>query len=416
MNSELILNPFLQVYHGTENVTDFLLSAPKKGHGLKTLEIKQTDNKHLHGLVSELFEIGFSYLDPQGDLSKSEIELFKEFGILIEESQKPELPVFSCQLDEIEVKDEFLNHSDLIVNPTIRFEPFDLTNFKTWIPEKHISPHQPTIWVKQKLTEIEIGFWLNQDQAAIVSNLKKGEKIPSNIDRESLAKFISAGIFVTQNGLENEKKKLEKKIEKARENFLKKKYVVFDQIYPKSQIRAMQKFYKEYIAQGFMQFGDNQVAGRFRQHNEPLAKFFHHNLTKLMSLITGEEVRASYCYAASYIGGGELRPHTDREQCEFSVSFQVDYSPPQKNEVSPWELYLATPKSTFEQKDLFGWDEFFNDPNLSGCITSVNLANGDGLFYKGRDLIHYRFPISENHTSTSIFFHYVPKDFEGSLL
>jgi hypothetical protein len=47
--------------------------------------------------------------------------------------------------------------------------------------------------------------------------------------------------------------------------------------------------------------------------------------------------------------------------------------------------------------------------------TAVYLASGDALIYKGRELIHYRYSLPENHQSTSLFFHYVPKNFAGHL-
>jgi hypothetical protein len=40
---------------------------------------------------------------------------------------------------------------------------------------------------------------------------------------------------------------------------------------------------------------------------------------------------------------------------------------------------------------------------------------GDALLYRGCRLTHSRDSLLEGHTSTSIFFHYVRKDFAGSL-
>jgi hypothetical protein len=45
----------------------------------------------------------------------------------------------------------------------------------------------------------------------------------------------------------------------------------------------------------------------------------------------------------------------------------------------------------------------------------VYQALGDGLVYRGTAVPHSRDVLGEGRTSTSIFFHYVPKDFSGTL-
>jgi hypothetical protein len=127
-------------------------------------------------------------------------------------------------------------------------------------------------------------------------------------------------------------------------------------------------------------------------HNEPVARYFHHQMAKAVSAIVGEPVKPSYVYLASYLSGAELRKHTDREQCEFSVTLCLDFSPEPELATS-WPLCLNTSE---------------------GRVT-VYQALGDGLVYRGTKLPHYRTALGEGYSSTSIFFHYVPADFSGSL-
>lgn len=134
-----------------------------------------------------------------------------------------------------------------------------------------------------------------------------------------------------------------------------------------------------------------------------------------MSLVIGEEVIPSYVYAASYINKADLKPHTDRAQCEFSISFQVDYFPEPENHLSPWGLFVAEPDSPNIDALKNSSNEFPANSEAEDKNTAVYLASGDGLIYKGRELIHYRYPLTEGHQSTSLFFHYVPKDFDGNL-
>jgi hypothetical protein len=103
-------------------------------------------------------------------------------------------------------------------------------------------------------------------------------------------------------------------------------------------------------------------------------------------------VKPSYVYLASYLEGAELKKHTDREQCEFSVTLCLDFSP-EPDLATSWPICLDTPL---------------------GSIT-IYQALGDGLVYRGTKVPHYRSVLAPGYTSTSIFFHYVPKDFSGSL-
>ena len=97
-------------------------------------------------------------------------------------------------------------------------------------------------------------------------------------------------------------------------------------------------------------------------------------------------------YFASYLSGAELKKHTDRAQCEFSVTLCLDFSP-EPQAATPWPINLDAP---------------------SGKVT-VYQTIGDGLAYRGTKLPHYRDALGRGQSSTSIFFHYVAADFAGPL-
>jgi hypothetical protein len=157
-------------------------------------------------------------------------------------------------------------------------------------------------------------------------------------------------------------------------------------------IGAMRRYYRYLIRSGRLKLGDRQSQKRFAAHNETAASFFHHQLTATMSVIAGEPVKPSYVYLASYQSGAELPRHTDRPQCEFSVTMLVDCSPEPELE-SPWPIHLETPRGE----------------------VIVYQALGDGLAYRGRTLPHLRRVLPDGCTSTSLFFHYVRESFNGPL-
>ena len=85
----------------------------------------------------------------------------------------------------------------------------------------------------------------------------------------------------------------------------------------------------------------------------------------------------------------------DRPQCEFSISLLVDYSP--------------------EPDGACGWPLYLEDPRTPETIAAADLAVGDGVFYRGRAIFHYRDALPEGHQATLLFMNYVREDFDGRL-
>jgi hypothetical protein len=201
-----------------------------------------------------------------------------------------------------------------------------------------------------------------------------------------------AGILTPPNYLTLRRKKWEDIIALCVSQFAQLGYAPVSGMIHPLHLSALRRYYRHLIRTGGFELGDAQNSRRYGIHNEPVARFFHHQLTALMSAIAGQQVKPSYVYFAAYQEGAELMQHTDRPQCEFSITFCVDYSPEPRRKTS-WPIVFET---------------------LRGK-TTVFQAIGDGLFYRGCQLPHSRPKIPSGHTSTSIFFHYVPEDFDGPL-
>jgi hypothetical protein len=414
MNGNLVINPFLQLSSSNEEDADFFLIVPKLQAGLQKLKISKSEQPNLYELFLEFSQTSFELLSIQYDLDDTEREFLYQSGVLVESENVPQKTLFACHLDEVETKVSEIDTASLIVNPTFRFEPFDFANYVSWVHEKHVSPHQSSVWLKQPVTEIEIGYWLNNDQAETISKFTAGEKLSSPVDPELLSKLAASRILTTAEMLSENECTQREALEQAKIKYNRDKYVVLRELLPPAQMKAMRRYYRQYVSQGFMPFDDSQ-SKRFYQHNEPLARLFHGQLAKLMSAIVGEEVIPSYVYAASYIENADLKPHIDRAQCEFSISFQIDYLPEPENHLSPWALFVYEPDFSNDQLIKHKTGEFPARNENEDKNTAIYLASGDGLIYKGRELIHYRYALPDGHQSTSLFFHYVSKDFEGEL-
>ena len=413
MADELILNPYTHLSLESDSSGACTLVAPKPGAGMQILNLEEARFPHLYALLLELSGMQLSLIDVENDIDEEERELLRHYNVLVPRSEAPEKPLFSCLLDDLETGEFEYDSESLIVNPSFRFEPFNLANFRTWIGERHFSPYMSTAWIRTAGWDLDAGYWLNNENAALLSQFEPGRKLSFEIDRSLAAKLFAAKILINTESFEQERAEINSGIARAGDFFLRNRYAILRKVIPPCQISALQTYYRDYIHQGFMKLGDSFVDRRYRQPNEPVARSLHHNLTVLMSSLAGRQLKPSYCYASAYIGGADLRPHVDREMCEYSFSAQIDYLPLADDGVSPWPLYLSTRPVIDEKKYSLDWTDF---PADSKTEKAIRLANGDVVAYKGCELPHYRHALPPEHKSTSLFFHYVPVEYDGDMI
>jgi hypothetical protein len=270
-----------------------------------------------------------------------------------------------------EIPDEFRGHENLL-------QGFDLQSTIAWVRDPACDSLHP--------------FWLGRRLEPIVLRLRAGEILPESLPIETRRILARAGILTPANNGEVRRPKWSEVVKKGIQVFRERNYFpVRDLIHP-LHIAAMRRYYRRAIRTGAISLGDTQSARRYIVHNEPVARFFHHQMASAVSAIVGEPVKPSYVYLGSYLAGAELKKHTDREQCEFSVTLCLDFSP-EPEAATSWPIRLGTPEGT----------------------VTVYQALGDGLVYRGTKVPHYRDVLAPGYTSTSIFFHYVPADFSGPL-
>lgn len=235
-------------------------------------------------------------------------------------------------------------------------------------------------------------FWLGPVFENAVRKLRVGEPVPPSVPTEIRSVLAAAGILIPPPG--NPERNLERQdwVTSARVSFREKGYAPLPGLIHPYHVAALRRYYRCLIRTGTIRLGDEQSSLRYVAHNEPVARFFHQQIALVLSAVAGQPLKPSYVYLASYLSGAELKKHVDREQCEFSITLCLDFSP---------EPELATP-----------WPICLDAPN--GKVT-VYQALGDGLAYRGTRLPHYREKLGPGQTSTSIFFHYVSADFDGKL-
>ena len=237
-----------------------------------------------------------------------------------------------------------------------------------------------------------VPFWLGPKLESVVRQLQIDEPIPESVPAWARSILEGAGILVYADSIAHQRTEREEALGRAAELFRKKGYAPVRRLIHPFHIAALRRYYRHRIRTGAIPLGDGQSSRRYAAYNDPVARFFHRQIGVSLSSVTGEPVKPSYVYLASYVSGAELKKHIDREQCEFSITLCLDFSP-EPAVATPWPIQLDTP---------------------TGTVT-VYQALGDGLAYRGTRLPHYRSKLGKGQTSTSIFFHYVAADFTGSL-
>ncbi len=247
-------------------------------------------------------------------------------------------------------------------------------------------------WVRDPATGSLHPFWLGPRLEAAVSGLRAGEPAPASIPTDVLFLLAGAGILIPERQAERRLAEWAEVVSKGAHRFREAGYVPLGNLIHPFNLAALRRYYRHAIRRGAIRLGDEQSSRRYVAHNESVARFFHYQIANAVSAIVGEAVKPSYVYLGSYLSGAELKKHTDRQQCEFSVTLCLDFSP-EPDLATSWPIRLDTQDGTVK----------------------VYQALGDGLVYAGTKVPHYRHVLAEGHTSTSIFFHYVPADFSGPL-
>jgi hypothetical protein len=245
-------------------------------------------------------------------------------------------------------------------------------------------------WVREARFGTLLPFWLSPDLQAVLGELRPNEPVPQSIPPATRGLLYMAGILIRPK--ENHSGRQAEFVGSSASLFQTKGYAPLPGLIHPFHVAALRRYYRQQIRTGAIRLGDRQSSRRYIAHNEPVAKFFHHQLTSTFSRIAGRALKPSYVYLASYLAGAELKKHTDREQCDYSITFCLDYSPEPKL-ASPWPICLKTPRGSVKVYQMLG----------------------DGLAYRGTQLPHFRQPLAEGQTSTSIFFHYVTAEFAGPL-
>lgn len=247
------------------------------------------------------------------------------------------------------------------------------------------------IWVFDSELQTARPFWIGPRFRSLLSELRPGEPAPEL--RKGVRRLLClAGVLVSARAKRQEGNAWRATRSRCAAQWQEQGYTAAEHLLHPFHLGSLRRYYRHLLRTGGMTLGDSGSARRYVAHNESVATFFHRQLTHVMSQIAGVPVKPSYVYVSCYQNSAELPSHTDRMQCEYSITMLIDQTP-EPNGRSSWPLYLEA----------------------QGGRVGIRQHIGEALFYRGREIPHYRTRLPEGMTSTSIFFHYVDINFAHSL-
>jgi len=218
---------------------------------------------------------------------------------------------------------------------------------------------------------------------------------PTEIDRLPGAlkeRLTALGILLDPGSAATAAAEWKRVVGRAAACFGERRYAELPGVFNPAAVAFLRERYRRMAREAALPYGDPQCPTRWTAHNDEAALPLHSALAPLVSQIVGAPVKPSYLYLGAYAQGSYLARHTDREQCVFTASMLVDYLPdPGGPSLWPLQLHLGDPPVSIQQR------------------------LGEILLFAGRDIEHGRPPLPEGHMSVSLFFHFVPADFDGSI-
>jgi|LauGreDrversion4_2_1035121.scaffolds.fasta_scaffold03983_6 prolyl 4-hydroxylase len=154
--------------------------------------------------------------------------------------------------------------------------------------------------------------------------------------------------------------------------------VVVENVLHNDVLRMLKEYYMTTIDHSVFVLGDKQ-SQRYKAHNEPMSRVIQYEMLPLIEKIVGKPLRPSYTYLSAYIKDSDLPAHTDRADCEYTVSFIVN-----KPENSRWPIYLHKVKQPVKYKGRYDFT-----PSKDECF-EIDCNAGGLMIFSGIDHIHFR--------------------------
>lgn len=310
-----------------------------------------------------------------------------------------DLPSFACWLHEVDADAsdtaETMGHRDgMVLDAAVVLQagvtiPLGLARRARF--RDRFLPGHPILWTDEPATGALVPFWIRFEEFWALRELTPGCPLPPGFPSRLRASLTGAGALGAAEVRARRTALADDTVAGAAEEFARTDVCGMGRLLHPRHREALLDYYERLIATGSWPLGDAQVKGRYGWHNESLSRFFHHQFRALVGRLAGRPVRPSYSYVSAYRGGAVLDRHVDREQCEYTVSLLLGESGPGIE--GGWPLLLDTGRGS----------------------VSLLQRPGEAVLFRGTRVAHWRPPLPDGSTHTSLLFHYVPAEFSRTL-
>ena len=157
--------------------------------------------------------------------------------------------------------------------------------------------------------------------------------------------------------------------------------VVVNNVFTEQASKFIIEYYHNSINNDKFQFGDRQ-ADRWKAYDDFMSRVMQFEALPLIEHIAKKRLKPTYTYLSCYKKGADLPAHTDRPECEFTISFMID-----KPKDSYWPIYVDKEKQPIKFKGRYR--NYVNAEHMDNCIPVDCEPNGLMMFC-GTDHIHFR--------------------------
>lgn len=123
--------------------------------------------------------------------------------------------------------------------------------------------------------------------------------------------------------------------------------------------------------------------------------------TPVVEQNVGKKLWPTYSYFRIYDKGSDLKIHTDREACEYTVALCLGADPVDK----PYEIFVGEEDEASDYKYYNKQKEY----NRYRIDYKFPMVPNNALLFKGLDKIHWREMCTHDHFMT-VFLHYVDQE------
>jgi len=148
---------------------------------------------------------------------------------------------------------------------------------------------------------------------------------------------------------------------------------------------------------------DSQSSSLISQYGDYLMETLLDLSTPVIEQNVGKKLFPTYSFFRIYDKGSDLKVHTDRPSCEYTVALCLGADPIDK----PYEIFIGEADETSDYK-YYADDGSYNRYRIDH---KFSMLPNNALIFQGMDKIHWREQCMHDHFIT-VFLHYVDQEGE----